>query len=46
MSGIQGDDRAAQVIKSMVGLRDGLESIRKTLAEGIRLGQEHDQSGS
>lgn len=43
LSGIQGDDRAAQVLKSLVGLREGLESIRKTLADGIQFGRENSK---
>ncbi len=34
-SSIQGDDQVAQVLKTMIGLRDGLESIRRTIAEAI-----------
>ncbi|MEM8734058.1 MAG: AAA family ATPase, partial [Planctomycetota bacterium] len=35
MQGIDGEDSAAQVLRSLSGLRDGLESIRRTIAEGI-----------
>jgi hypothetical protein len=35
MQGIEGDDQTAQVLRTMVGLRDGLESIRRTLAQAI-----------
>jgi len=35
MQGIEGDDATAQVLRTMVGLRDGLESIRRTLAQAI-----------
>jgi hypothetical protein len=35
MQGIEGDDQTAQVLRTMVGLRDGLESIRRTLSQAI-----------
>ncbi len=35
MQGIDGEDRAAQVLRSLAGLRDGLEAIRKTLAQAV-----------
>ena len=33
MQGIEGEDTAAQVLRSISGLRDGLESIRRTIAD-------------
>jgi hypothetical protein len=35
MQGIEGEDQTAQILRTMVGLRDGLESIRRTLAQAI-----------
>jgi len=35
MQGAEGDDATAQVLRSLAGLRDGLESIRRTLASAI-----------
>ncbi|MFN3194191.1 MAG: DNA repair ATPase [Aureliella sp.] len=35
MQGIDGEDSAAQVLRSLAGLRDGLESIRRTIADGL-----------
>ena len=32
MQGIQGDDSTAQVLRTLTGLRDGLEAIRRTMA--------------
>lgn len=32
MQGVEGDDSTAQVLRSLVGLKDGLESIRRTIA--------------
>ena len=31
--GIEGEDNAAQILRSLAGLRDGLESIRRTIAQ-------------
>ncbi|MCA9192773.1 MAG: DNA repair ATPase [Planctomycetales bacterium] len=35
LQGISGEDSTAQVLRTMAGLRDGLESIRRTLAQAI-----------
>lgn len=35
MAGVQGDDQVAQVLKSMLGIRDGLESIRRAIVEAV-----------
>ncbi|QDV25082.1 DNA repair ATPase [Aureliella helgolandensis] len=35
MQGIEGEDSTAQVLRSLVGLKDGLESIRRTLAQAL-----------
>lgn len=35
MKGVEGDDSTAQVLRTLTGLRDGLESIRKTMALAI-----------
>ncbi len=35
MQGVEGNDSAAQVLRSLTGLRDGLESIRRTLAQAV-----------
>ncbi len=35
LAGIDGEDRAAQMLKTLQGLRDGLESIRKVIAKGV-----------
>ena len=35
MQGIEGDDATAQVLRSISGLRDGLESIRRTLSQAV-----------
>lgn len=39
MQGVEGDDSAAQILRSLTGLRDGLESIRRTLAQAVASGQ-------
>lgn len=41
MQGIEGEDNAAKVLRTLAGLRDGLESIRRTLAQAVA----SDQSG-
>ena len=35
MQGMEGEDSAAQVLRTLSGLRDGLESIRKTIADAV-----------
>ncbi len=35
MQGIEGEDSTAQVLRSLTGLRDGLESIRRTMVQAI-----------
>lgn len=35
MQGIEGEDNAAKVLRTLAGLRDGLESIRRTLAQAV-----------
>jgi hypothetical protein len=35
MSGIEGEDTASKVLRSISGLRDGLESIRQTIAKAV-----------
>ncbi len=35
MQGVDGEDTAAQVLRSLTGLRDGLESIRRTIAQAV-----------
>jgi hypothetical protein len=43
MQGIDGEDSTAQVLRTMAGLRDGLESIRRTLAQAIAADQSNDR---
>jgi hypothetical protein len=40
MQGIEGDDTSAHLLRSMTGLRDGLESIRRTMAQAISSSRE------
>lgn len=35
MQGVEGDDSTAQLLRSLTGLRDGLESIRRTMAQAV-----------
>ena len=35
MTGIEGEDTVAKVLRSISGLRDGLESIRRTMAQAV-----------
>ena len=39
MQGIDGEDSAAQVLRSLSGLRDGLESIRRTISQAVSTDQ-------
>jgi hypothetical protein len=41
MQGVQGEDGTAQVLRTLTGVRDGLESIRRTLAQAIAADQSH-----
>ncbi len=41
MEGIEGEDNAAKVLRTLAGLRDGLESIRRTMAQALA----SDQTG-
>ncbi len=43
MKGVEGDDTTAQVLRTLTGLRDGLESIRKTLALAVAAQQPDQQ---
>ncbi len=43
MQGLQGEDSTAQVLGTLTGLRDGLESIRRTLAQAIAADQSGDR---
>ncbi len=43
MKGVEGDDSTAQVLRTLTGLRDGLESIRKTMALAISAQQPEKQ---
>lgn len=43
MQGMEGEDSTAQVLRTLAGLRDGLESIRKTMSQAIAKSQQ-DQS--
>lgn len=42
MQGIEGEDATAQVLRSVAGLRDGLESIRRTISQAVA-GDESEQ---
>ncbi len=35
MQGIDGEDNASKVLRTLAGLRDGLESIRRTMAQAV-----------
>lgn len=35
MQGMEGEDSAAQLLRSLSGLRDGLESIRRTISDAV-----------
>ncbi len=43
MQGIDGEDNAAKVLRTLAGLRDGLESIRRTLAQAVAVDQTGQQ---
>ncbi|MEZ6135776.1 MAG: DNA repair ATPase [Pirellulaceae bacterium] len=43
MQGIEGEDSTAQVLRTIAGLRDGLESIRRTLSQAIAANHSNDQ---
>lgn len=43
MQGFDGEDSAAQVLGTLTGLRDGLESIRRTLAQAIAADQSNNR---
>ncbi len=40
MAGLQGDDQSSQFLKSLVGLKDGLESIRRTISEAATINRD------
>lgn len=46
MQGIEGEDTAAQVLRSLSGLRDGLESIRRTLSQAITTDQTGERAAA
>jgi hypothetical protein len=46
MQGVDGEDRAAQVLRSLTGLRDGLEAIRRVIAQAISADQESDRQAA
>lgn len=43
MQGIESDDSTAQVLRTLTGLRDGLESIRRTMAQAISANQSDER---
>ncbi len=43
MQGFDGEDSTAQVLGTLTGLRDGLESIRRTLAQAIAADQSNNR---
>lgn len=43
MQGIEGEDNAAKVLRTLAGLRDGLESIRRTMAQALASDQSSQQ---
>jgi uncharacterized phage infection (PIP) family protein YhgE len=43
MKGIEGEDNTVQVLRILSGLRDGLESIRRTMAQAISTQQPDQQ---
>ncbi|MEM7557647.1 MAG: DNA repair ATPase [Planctomycetota bacterium] len=44
MQGIEGDDAAAKVLRSLSGLRDGLESIRRVMAQAVESNEQEQQA--
>lgn len=44
MQGIDGEDNAAKILRSLAGLRDGLESIRRTMAQAVASDQSNTQT--
>ncbi len=43
LAGMEGADRGAQILQSISGLRDGLESIRRTMAQAIAVDKREQQ---
>lgn len=43
MAGMEGADRGAQVLQAISGLRDGLESIRRTMAQAVAADKREQQ---
>ncbi len=46
MQGLEGDDSTAQVLRILSGLRDGLESIRRTMSQAIAASHANDRAAA